>query len=236
MDKPYKILVSERGSFKVMGGVPLIRRAPMKTVHGEPVDWDYVGTGEQEKIETGERYSLCRCGQSKNKPFCDGSHHEATEIDFSLTAERNLIAERRRVFHGKGLELMDDLSLCANAGFCGTRLVTIHKMRQFSADPEVLERILRMVANCPSGRLEAKVNGELVEPEYEPSIAVVPDGPLWVRGGIPIEAFDGYVYEVRSAAAGCRRTSRFATGRTMRWGSRRNKRTFNAETAEFINH
>jgi CDGSH-type Zn-finger protein len=25
-------------------------------------------------IETGEKAFLCRCGASKNKPFCDGSH------------------------------------------------------------------------------------------------------------------------------------------------------------------
>lgn len=24
----------------------------------------------------GERFALCRCGQSKNKPFCDASHRE----------------------------------------------------------------------------------------------------------------------------------------------------------------
>ncbi len=30
------------------------------------------------------RYTLCRCGASKNKPFCDGSHHEA---QFSASGE-----------------------------------------------------------------------------------------------------------------------------------------------------
>ena len=30
------------------------------------------------------RYTLCRCGASKNKPFCDGSHHE---VQFSASGE-----------------------------------------------------------------------------------------------------------------------------------------------------
>jgi CDGSH iron-sulfur domain-containing protein 3 len=30
--------------------------------------------GEGKTIETKEQIYLCRCGLSKNKPFCDGSH------------------------------------------------------------------------------------------------------------------------------------------------------------------
>ena len=78
-------------------------------------------------------------------------------------------------------------------------------MIERTTDPEVRLRLLRMVANCPSGRLEASLpDGTPVEPEFSPSIAVIPDGPLWVRGGIPIEGLDGFVYEVRNRVTLCR--------------------------------
>jgi CDGSH-type Zn-finger protein len=49
------ILVSRNGPYHVTGGIELVD-AP----------W---GKGASR-----EHYTLCRCGQSKNKPFCDGSH------------------------------------------------------------------------------------------------------------------------------------------------------------------
>ena len=52
------ILVSRNGPYFVYGGIELVD-AP----------W---GDGASR-----EHYTLCRCGQSKNKPFCDGSHWAA---------------------------------------------------------------------------------------------------------------------------------------------------------------
>jgi len=71
--------------------------------------------------------------------------------------------------------------------------------------------MIEEVADCPSGRLAAwDKDGKPIEPDFEPSIGVVEDvqagkmGPLWVRGGIPIEAEDGTTYETRNRVTLCR--------------------------------
>src|SRR5688572_15741928 len=58
-----------------------LERAPMITV---TADGPYAVTGGIELVgvpfgdgASREHYTLCRCGASKNKPFCDGSHWDA---------------------------------------------------------------------------------------------------------------------------------------------------------------
>jgi CDGSH-type Zn-finger protein len=64
-----KITVNNNGSLRIEGDFEIVDR------NGIPY-----GLGGREIV------SLCRCGMSQNKPFCDGSHkghfeHDATAFD-----------------------------------------------------------------------------------------------------------------------------------------------------------
>lgn len=82
------------------------------------------------------RATLCRCGQSRNKPFCDGSHGPAK---FSATGEpvtrdsaalsvRNG-ALRVEPLHNGPLEVSGNLELCAGTGRTVDRLSTVRFCR-----------------------------------------------------------------------------------------------------------
>ena len=58
MSDKVKIQVKKNGSVRVTGTV------------------DFVDA-EGNLLETKTDFSLCRCGASKEKPFCDGSHRDA---------------------------------------------------------------------------------------------------------------------------------------------------------------
>ena len=95
-----------------------------------------------------------------------------------------------RVLEGDGVVLTDDISLCTHAGHCADRFTDVWEMIRRTSDPEVRARLQHMVDLCPSGRIAhaADADAEPDEPAFEPSIAVIRDGPLWVRGGIPVES------------------------------------------------
>ena len=63
-----------------------------------------------------------------------------------------------------------------------------------------------MVERCPSGALSyaLEADGETVDPDLPKEVALIPDGPLWVSGGIPVERRDGQPLETRNRVTLCR--------------------------------
>ncbi len=60
------------GPLMVSGSVPLVRKTAVHSEHGEPLAWE-----TSDELTDRATYALCRCGDSDNKPFCDGAHTAA---------------------------------------------------------------------------------------------------------------------------------------------------------------
>ena len=89
---------------------------------------------------------------------------------------------------------------------CGNRMTNVIKMVEQSNDTQVRAQIMAMIERCPSGTFTFALepDGEVVEPDLPIGIAVIPDGPLWVSGGIPVERRDGQPLETRNRVTLCR--------------------------------
>lgn len=203
--KKLKVKVIEDGSYLVTGEIPLSEQIIVCDENGDSRGWK-----KGKSFDAKEKCSLCRCGKSKNHPYCDGMHKE-TNFDGKETASRKTYEEQVEIIKGGGVTLGDVRSLCAGARFCDIE----RGVWQLAADSDDLkskELCIKEAELCPSGRLVAidKKTGEACEPECDPSIGLVQDperkvsGPLYLKGGIPIESADGFKYEVRNRQALCR--------------------------------
>ena len=195
-----KITVRPNGPYIVRGGIPLVRKTPVMSEHGEPLAWK-----KEDVISTGETYRLCRCGQSSTKPFCDGTH-TMVGFDGDETADTSPIADRAVDHEGERIIVKDDRSLCMHAGFCGNRVTNIWKMVKETRDSQVRAELMAMVERCPSGALSysLEAGGDTVEPDLAEEVSVIPDGPLWVSGGVPVERRDGQPLEAHNRVTLCR--------------------------------
>jgi CDGSH-type Zn-finger protein len=203
-----KIVVKKDGPYVVHGHVPLARKTQVVSEYGEPLAWK-----KEETLETAEPYLLCRCGQSDDKPFCDGTHC-AIWFDGTETADIRPTAERQVCYEGgTAITVKSDATLCMDSGFCGNRKGNVKQMVPATGDTEVRSLVMAMIERCPSGSLTYAVEpgGAEIEPDLPQQIAVTTDitsagpieGALWVTGGIPIERADGQPLETRNRVTLC---------------------------------
>jgi CDGSH-type Zn-finger protein len=201
----HKVVVTKDGPYLVTGSVPLAMQLIAPNTEG--ASWDWV-QGRPFQVEAS--YALCRCGASKTKPFCDGSHAKVG-FDGTETASRTPFARQAENYDGPTLSLSDAETLCAFARFCDAG-GKIWSLIQQTDDPAGRDLVIREANHCPAGRLVVhdKPTHKAIEEPLPPSIGVVEDpalgcsGPLWVRGGITVESEDGTRHERRNRVTLCR--------------------------------
>jgi CDGSH-type Zn-finger protein len=200
-----QVRILKNGPYLVSGNITLLP-ATIKCDHeGIPIEW-VIGN----KLKTTQTYILCRCGQSKSNPFWDVTH---IKVNFGGTenSDNEPYDKIAKEIDGPALKLKDAEILCASARFCH-REGDIWPQIPKSDDPKLKQNAIKNACDCPSGRLVIidKENGKTVEPPLEKSIGLIEDpgkgvdGPLWVRGGIPVYSTEGKLYEVRNRVTLCR--------------------------------
>ncbi len=200
-----KITVSKDGPYVVEGDIPVAEQHIEIDKAGQSIEWR-----EGKSFEHQGKFKLCRCGQSGNKPFCDGTHKKVG-FDGTETASREAFDDQAGLIEGPALSLKDAETLCAFARFCDPAGQVWNLVKQTDEEGPRIQ-FLHEAGHCPAGRLVAVDNesGADMEQRFDPSIGLVIDtrakidGPLWIRGGIPIVAGDGYESDVRNRVALCR--------------------------------
>jgi len=198
-----RIKILPNGPYHITGGIPI--REMIITPKGHRNEFV-----EGQSLPQKEEYALCRCGQSKNAPFCDGQH---TKVEFSgqETASKEPYADRiEDVVKGKTMILLDD-NRCAFARFCHREGGSVWELTMQDSNPEKRAEALKAAHDCPAGRLVAiNHDGQVLEKASEPEIIIMQDpekgtsAGIFVKGPIIVESADGTEYEVRNRVALCR--------------------------------
>jgi CDGSH-type Zn-finger protein len=199
-----KVMVQKDGPYEIRGDLPMAQQTIVTDAKGLSVEWK-----EGAPVQVPDGAHLCRCGQSGNKPFCDGTHLRV-RFDGSESASRAPYLEEAEAIDGPAVVLTDAEHLCAFARFCDPKGRIWNVARREGAEARAI--VEDEAGKCPGGRLVAwdRATGQPLEPALTASLGLVQDpargvsGPLWVRGGIPVVGADGKPYEVRNRVALCR--------------------------------
>jgi CDGSH-type Zn-finger protein len=195
-----KIKICKNGPYMVSGNLPLSEDTVEYTQEGFPLKAKKI-----KDFSLQEEYSLCRCGHSCNKPFCDGSHNTEKFDGTENPDAKEKFEDMADQIDGPELILKDAANLCVGVGFCH-RAGGVWPLTEKSDNPQAKKIAIEEACECPSGRLVAvdKKTGKDIEPKLDPSIGVADYGPLCVKGGVPVESSDGSTYEVRNRVTLCR--------------------------------
>jgi CDGSH-type Zn-finger protein len=129
--------------------------------------------------------ALCRCGKSKHKPYCDGSH---SKIGFSGDKDPKRWPDKLRNHAGKDITIHYKLGVCSHDESCVKGLPAVFDRNRkpwINPDGASVGEIISIIEKCPSGALSYTIGSKRYQDlDREPMIEVAENGPLKVVGGI----------------------------------------------------
>ena len=156
-------------------------------------------------IDCKEAIGLCRCGQSANKPYCDGSHKT---VGFSSKNQLDPARDRLDTYKGKNITVYDNRSICAHAGICTDRLPAVFHNREASfvePDGASVAEIIDIVNQCPSGALSYTLDDDSETRLIgEASISIAANGPYVLKGKVVLLDIDKGAGASESSCSLCR--------------------------------
>lgn len=144
-----------------------------------------------EPLKTVKKVALCRCGQSRSKPFCDGSHIAAGFSDKNEQSQDSP-PDRRKDYVGKSITVHDNRAICAHAAECLRSLPAVFRLGErpwVNPDGADVQKVIETVRKCPSGALSYSIDGVEHRDNNDglpPMIKVLKNGPYHVTGGVEL--------------------------------------------------
>jgi CDGSH-type Zn-finger protein len=144
---------------------------------------DYCG----ERVEAGDEVYLCRCGESANMPFCDGSHRDAGFTGANEPRESQPI----RVWEGRRIKTFFNPNACMHVLYC--KPLKALREAELAGDDAAAAEIARVVDTCPSGALRWEASAEVGAPPRVAEaghVEVMEGGEVRLHGAWTCENFD----------------------------------------------
>ncbi len=141
-------------------------------------------TDEGDTVADAGVHKLCRCGRSREKPFCDDTHKTFDWQDGKVDGRTPRKVES---YEGKQITIEDDRGICSHAGYCTDLLANVWKSGEepwIDPDGAPPKEIADVIRKCPSGALSYILEGKQHDSFHDVAeIEVAPAGPFRVRGG-----------------------------------------------------